>query len=428
MDFIYNPKFEAENESETIETFGETPVPEVQKKELSDAEDEIKDTEEERADKNSDDEADVDDMDDEAIMKHRFIPKLSTSEVIGDAPETSVCPSCADAGDVAIIDAEVSPADEEDTGAGDDGNNLGEGTGVGPELKAYALYKKQLRSQTDLTMKYDPDAFIAGLEDLGSIFSAIKGLLGSLTVKIAKYTRRVYMFSRKKIMSTFMRLQTVQAFYERKLIKHINDVDVERLNSSEIEAWPYETWVEAAKIALMSFEMVNTAERIVFEPGEEATTNTIKMLRERLERLGINVNLSSNRIVMDELLDKRRYQSIQDHGYTKSQIQNCMRYFKDISKRVPKGDDNHLESIINNVTKKVTSRATDINGALEEGRLHKGSPEYQAEVDKLFNFTVRLDFCLTLMRLAYTLFDKLSADMQKVCGKYEDAMIDEKYL
>jgi hypothetical protein len=319
-----------------------------------------------------------------------------------------------DAGDVVIIDAEVESGDD---GTGD--TNI-ESTDISTEIE---MVVKLLQDFTQA-----PEEDILASESFSDMLSGLIGAIRDLTVKVAKYANRIYRFSRNKISKTFLRLQTVHALWNRKISRNLADVDVDRLSELEIEAFPYDTWIDAAKLSLAAFEMVLAADRVVTEPGDEAVTNSMRRFGEKLNSLGIQINIPKNRMNVDALLDQRRFESITSLGYSKSQIPNCLRYFGEIAKRVPKGDLNVLEASTNKVVNFITQFASAINTAVEEGRLRKGSKEYNAELEKLLNYTVRQDFILTCMKCCYFLFDRLTADILHVFEKYETALTNPEFI
>lgn len=382
---ILNPKMGEEE----IESFSETPAEETSVEELDKAEEQI--AEEET----------------ETTLDYATPGSIEDPSCVGGS-----CPSC-DAGDVAIIDAELAPAD------GESGDDLAEDEEVdfSADLKLY--------QRIDHKLTHSP--FVA-CESFSDVIGSLIGALKSITMKIAKYTNRVYKFSRNKIAATHLRLQTVYALWNRKLSKNLSDVDADRLNELEVEAFPYDVWIDAAKISLAAFEMVHAAERVVFDPGDTAVTNSMDRFADKLKQLGISINIPQNRINVDSLLDTRKFESISSLGYSKSQVPNCLRYFGDIAKRVPKGDLNTLEATTTKVINRLTQFAASINTAVDEGRLKKDSKEYREEVDKLLHYTVRYDFILTCMKCSYFLFDKLSADILHIFQKYEDAMTDPEYI
>ena len=372
-----------------IDSFSETPAKETSVEDLENAEEQVEEEQESST---------------ETSMDYGTPGSVDDPSHVGGN-----CPSC-DAGDAAIIDAEVAPVEED----------AGEDTDIGGDIEMVFHWLNQLPLTKDDT--------IPSSESIGDILESLIGALKLLTIKVVKYTTKIYRFSRNRISATYLRLQTVHGLWNKKLANHLSDVDMDRLSELEIEAFPYDTWIEAAKVSLAAFEMVAAAERIVFEPGDEAVTNSMDHFASKLQQVGIKINVPKNRLNVDELLDNRKYESITSLGYSKSQIPNCLRYFGDIAKRVPKGDLNTLEPVTKKVIDRITQFASSINTAVEENRLKKGGPEYRAEVDKLLNYTVRFDFILNCMKCSYFLFDRLTADMLHVFEKYETAMTDPEYI
>ena len=489
--FIFNPLFE-DKETQEISTFGEAPAAPTKVKDLEDAEKQTEQRDEEdlKSEKEHNDQedekveeyheeagdkteaggadlgGDMDDLDteggeatsedenddkylDEANEKSdeelsqmnylqlyhtRFIPKCDYDTPGGISTIGSGnCPGCSDAGDAAIIDAEVSPSQGsdqieldgkgnpvEEEGGGDLGDmgDMGEDLDMTMELHEFvsALHKMQA---------YDNDRFrreVMGTEGLLEFAQGLFGIVKTILIKTFKYGRRVFKFTRDKAYKTFLRLQTIQKLWYFKLSGNLDKVDEERLAEYEVEAYPYDVWIDAAKLALNCFDIVSSSKNMLFDKGTEVMTGTMKHIDEALKARGIEINPAKNRVVFDELLDNRRFASVTELGYVKSQIPNVLRYFNDIARRVPKGSDNHIENIGNILAKEVTSYAARFSQAVDEGRISKDSEEYRTESTRVVQITTRLDYVLSLMKVAYTLFDQLSSDALKVFRKYEDSM------
>lgn len=406
---FFNPLLE----DETIETFGDTPGYTHTVDDIEEAEEEIQEDEEERADDKSEEE--LEEMDTEEVMRLRFTPRFDYGTPAGGGG----CSTCGteDAGDVAIIDAEISPVEGDDTES-DLGSPVAEETPAEDDN-----IMEEMRALNSLYQKQELRSTFLGVEGFfGDLIDGLVGIFKTVTIKVAKYARRTYLFSRKAISSTFLRMETVHKLWKFKIERNLSDVDLDRLQKYELEAFPLEVWSNAARCALNAYDMVRAAERIVFDAADDAVTNGMKNFNKQLNDNGIELNLSKNRIDYDKLMDHRLYQSVLDLGYTKSHMPNIMRYFGEMSKRVKNAKDNDLQQITDNIIKKVSSGAARLNEMVEEGQLKKGSEKYKEEVERLMHQTVRLDFVLSCMRCAYHLFDLLTADALKIFSKYEDAM------
>lgn len=352
--------------------------------------------------------------------------------------DPSGCPGCADAADAAIIDAEVAPSE----GAGtkrDQGNEEGGGDSFGGDVgggeegeddftedfemyirlrKDYRQGLRRHRALMQSSISYATDE-IPGMEEWGEKLMKVMGFIGK---KLVKYTRRTYIFCRNKISKIFFRAQTINKLWKFKLSRGLNKVDMDRLSNYEVEAFPYDTWLHAAKISLMCFDTVKNAEHIITAPDRDPITPDMQRFADDLDNIGISLDLTKNKVNSNNLMDKRQHASVTDLGFTKQQIPNVVRYFGEIAKRVPRGDLNNLEKICDKARENINKFAVNINHQVETGRVRKNSEEYQELTDQLLARTVRYDFVLTSMFVAYFLFDKLSVDSQRVFSKFEDAM------
>lgn len=408
--YIFNPLFEKDDE---FANFGETPNTEpIEKEELEEAQEQVKEKEEESGTNLSDDE--LESLPESEVMKLRFTPHFDYG-----TPGGSNCNSCGceDAGDVAIIDSEVQEGDSKDLGNGIIDNSTPEETDITGDIAMY--YKNH-----EAYLQYrDVIPSMEGISDLVSnLFAAIRFVV----IKTIKYTRRVYKFSRKKLGPIVFKTSTIHKLWKFKISRNLSKIDQDALSSMEIDAFPLDNWLAASKTALASFDMVKSAERIVFDSSDVAVTNSMKGFAERLEQTGVKFIVNKNQVNMDELMDNRRFDNVISLGYNKSQIVNCLRYAEEISKRVPNEKENNLEQITDRVIKRISNYAAMLNEAVEKGELTKNSDKYKEKMDDLMNYTVRLDFILSCMRCAHHLFDLLLSDLEKVFSKYEDSLVNEQ--
>lgn len=443
---------EEDQNDQEIQSFTEEEQPKVSPKELKEAGEDAKEQAEEAEEKQKEndeevegtsDEMDASEYSDEELMSMnwdqirqiRFLPRFDYATPGGiDSPDgisVGGCKNCGhagneDAGDVAISDAEVAPAEGTEEEGGEDVGGLdtgmpeeepGDEEGLGAELRAYMRYRSM------------PDAFgfpsMEGLDEIvGKLFSVFKYLI----LKAAKYARKTYLFARKKISHTFMKMTTVHKLWKFKLERNLSDISEEKLSKFEVEAFPYAVWVDVAKVSLQAFNVVASAERFVFDAASEAQTNMMKNFSRELDRIGIRITTNKRRIDMDSLMDKRRYDSITQLGFSKSQIPNCIRYLGDISKHIPSIKDNPLEKVMRQCVEKSGAYAARLSEAVSNGEIAKGSKEYQEGMDNVMKQTVRIDYAMMLMRTTYALFDQLVVDVEKVFSKYEDATAFESLL
>lgn len=413
-----------------FEEDSDTPItPFTEDKGYATTPDEIKEAEKEIQEEEQDETSADDIPEDElrllspnALSRVRFTPRMEYGTPSGIEPP---CPSCADAGDVAIIDAELAPSDETDTDEfGEESSAEGivtDDESLEMELRKWDKLQKEFEDIQNAPAVAFLRYTIPGTEDFSDLIDGFISILKNVMIKVAKYTRKAYIFCRDRVSRSFMRLSTVSKLWNIKLKMNLDKVDVERLQRFELEAFPYSVWIDISKLALSAFDMVSNANRIVFDVSEEATTSMMKRFAASLKNNGVEFNVTKNSIDMDDLLDKRVYTNVIDLGFTKAQIGNCMRYLSNMSKCVPNAKENKLQPKTDALIKEITNKSAKVNQAVEEGQLKKNSSAYQEEVEKIMHYTIRLDFVLMCMRCAYGLFDILTKDILKVFNKYEDA-------
>lgn len=431
---------------EQIQSFGDTPAPQTDVRELEAAEDQVQQEEREQIQEENEhleDErqeaeetapaSDIEDevpededtetlrlMSPEQRLMYRFYPQLEYGTPSGIDNKPVGCPGCSDAADAAIIDAEITPSD----GSGEDegGTTGGDELGGEPETDLSEDITMFLQSLNNFERAVD---YRVGNESLVEALISVGKFLSDVFIRVTKYARRTWKYVRDKHLLTYNRLTLAQKFWTFKLKNNLDKVDPERISTYEIEAFPYDVWVEACKSALSAFDMTLNAERIVFDSAAVDTTTAMRSFADRLANLGVTINISKNRLELDDLLDKRVHASILELGYGKSHIPNLLRYFSEISDRVKPGANGQqakAELIVSKLLKEVTNKASQLSAAVDSGDLTKNSAEYQLQMQRLMSYTVRLDFILSLQRYSALIFNRLTTDAQRVFSKYEDSM------
>ena len=456
--YIYNPAFEADadqHDGEYIRPFTDTPAHPTTVEEFDQAEDTVHEHEEEEVkiederqkEKNENDgKVDLDENEDEEsaseyteaelrsfsaerLERMRWMPHRCEYGTPGGSDDTLGCPGCADAADTAIIDEGISPTqgvgDEETTDETDrdrsDANRDDNDSDMGGDLELSMLYSDYIRISDSLAHAGE---FIPASEGwLGDLVGDLFGILKNAFTIVYKYARKSYKFVRDRWVFAHKRLHWMQSFWSSKLSKHLGDVDDSRLKNYEVECFTYSDWLEAAKVSINAFDLVHSGDRIVNDPSGDAIVRTMKLFADELARVGIKINIPKNRVDYDDLLDKRRFESVSDLGYAKSQMPNCIRYFQEISKRCPDLDKNTLQPKIDALIKIATSKAAQLADAVDKGDINPHSDEYRKAADALVVTTARIDFLINVMRIAFYLFDKLTFDAQKVFTAYEDCMV-----
>lgn len=478
--FKYHWSFEEDDENTPITSFGEDTRSSATPKEMDEASEEIEEEEKESmgedeeetpvenisGDEYSEDE--LEGMTDASLVYVRITPyyrdgkfltfKQMQCQMEYGTPsgiEPVGCPSCGDAADAAIIDSEVSPAEGtvpdskyaegDNAGGGDTGFGGGEESEFGGEDEGdfEFLYKdtfkfRQLCDEVESnpmwreTIFQDPKyeeykGYLKGHEDFTDFVAELLRVLVILMRKAAQYGRVAYLFSRNKISASFMNLTTISKLWTSKLRRNLDKVDNERLDRYEVEAFPYELWVQVTKTALEIYRMVEHAKRIVFDGTNQAVTKDMAALNRQLKEIGIVIQVEKSHVDMNKLLDQRVRRSVNDLGFTKPHIENCARYLSEIGRCIPRKDVNTLKSATDDIMKELSERSKKVNDAVESGELKKGSPAYKKQIDYLTDCTFRLGFVMVGMQTSFALFEIVTNDILKIFSKYEDAF-DNKAL
>lgn len=361
----------------------------------------------------------------------RFTPRyaMEYGSPSGSDSQTGIgeiggCPGCGDAADAAIIDAEITPSDgsgdNDEAGGdmGDMGGDLGGGEdegdlGLGEELRAYF----QARQHFDKLTEYQ-----VGNEGLWNGIKWVGKAVYYVFLKTVKFSRRVWKGLRNNYILTNKRCGVVAKFWNFKLNGNLDEVDMDRLQGYEVEAFPLQVWLDVCRLTLDANDLVTSAERLVFDAAEPDLPNSLRSFQERMKREGVIIDVARNKVNMDELLDKRRFESVTTLGYSKSQIPNVIRYVEEIGKRIPKNDRLPAAAIVDKVTKRIANEAARLSNDVEKGELTQRSDEYKKRMDRIVTYAVRLDFILSTQSFAGVMLAKLADDAQKVFSKYEDAM------
>ena len=372
-----------------------------------------------------------------------------------NAPEPGSCPACGDAADAAIIDAGIAPdEDSQEPGAKKEteareetaatGSDSGGGSGGGGDSGGdfdlsgdFELLAKIITSRHAQETK--TDFFKGALEsyshDYLPIDTSAHGLwndlvvngvgtilkvAGFLLVKVLKVANTVYKNCRDLIAKMFVKKELIAKFMNVKLNTFIKSIDEERFNAYEITAYPRDKWVETSKVALMMFGNAMHSKELVFEKHPQIVTPKIKKIIDTMEHCGIQINIKRASVNIDDNLDVRQHTSVSELGYTVKEIPNLLRYFEELSKRVPNGSKNQLEVVTDIVIKQLGNLRKELDEKIKSKKI---SPdEAKAQEELLVAYSARADFCLLLQKGCYMLFSQLFDDMFTLCTKIEDAI------
>ena len=375
--------FELENkENKEIQSFSETPAPVHKPKEVTEAEDEIKDEEKEnkeddqkyREEHNDDEDATEDDFGDTSseneisqdlnatdeddaqandstaqmfanmttydILRTRMI-RLEYGTQAGDGDNS--CIGCsvgtADAADAVIIDSEVDSAEPTEDGAetswggeggGSGGGDFGGDSGGGDDGLAFyhefGLEGYEPMFQDAASLNYRTSFVRSFIRDVLSVGAHItKGVISSVKAAIP-YVAKCFNFVKayaKRAAKCLMTTKQLAKFYRWKLRKYISYIDVNKLKAAKVEATAGKVWLLASDICANIAKLLDSVDdSVIADKAKFIKLN--KAVTAEFKKIGVNL-AGDDRERLVGFLKARKAASVYQLGYTPDNIVN---YFK----------------------------------------------------------------------------------------------------
>lgn len=393
----------------------------------------------------------------------RFMPRMEYGTPSGiHPPVIGTCSGCGDAGDVAIIDNEIGKDEKsKEPGADEDVENrrhLASAKSEDEIDKDESFDRNDETSSdedlgSDLEMYYDflkykerqiAERKLLGMESLyedeedpaeryykEARWKSIKGffggflwLAGKFLITITKYANKLYTFTRNILADAFASKETIYKFIKFKLTKLIDHVDEERLADYKVTTYDFEDLVNTTKCALGMYDIVCHCQNIVENKSVDIKTTDIEKINNRLKTIGIELNVKHNKCNLDDNLDKRTNDTLGEHGYTKKEIPNLIRYFGEIAKCIP--DKKDKPDKMHEITKIEIERIAKLRNKLAEQvkakKIQKGSKEYEEMEQRIVALATRMDYILLMYKATTILFSTLLKDMEAIFGKIENSI------
>ena len=393
----------------------------------------------------------------------RFMPRMEYGTPSGiHPPVIGTCSGCGDAGDVAIIDNEIGKDEKsKEPGADEDVENrrhlassksedeidkdesfdrndeISSDEELGSDLEMYYNFLKYKERQISERKMLGMEALYEDEEDPAERYykearwNSIKGffggflwLAGKFLVTITKYANKLYMFTRNTVADAFASKETIYKFIKFKLTKLIDQVDEERLADYKVTTYDFEDLVNTTKCALGMYDIVCHCQNIVENKSVDIKTTDIEKINNRLKTIGIELNVKYNKCNLDDNLDKRTNDTLGEHGYTKKEIPNLIRYFGEIAKCIP--DKKDKPDKMHEITKIEIERIAELRNKLAEQvknkKIQKGSKEYDEMEQRIVTLATRMDYILLMYKATTILFSTLLKDMEAIFGKIENSI------
>ena len=462
-----------EKEDEKIVTFSESkPLvdTEVTPKELDETVDEIDEYE-----NNEDDESqftmsadaftdsELGMIPEENLPHVRFIPHMEYGTPSGiNPPVIGTCSGCGDAGDVAIIDNEIGKDEEsKEPGANEDVENrrhlassksedeinedesfdrndeTSSDEEFGSDLEMYYNFLKYKERQIAERKLLGMESLYEDEEDPAERYykearwKSIKGffggflwLAGKFLITVTKYANKLYKFARNKLADAFLSKETIYKFIKFKLNKLIDHVDEERLKEYKLTTYDFDDLISTIKCALGMYDVVCHCQNIVENKATEIITTDIEKIINKLKSVGIEMNIKYIKRDLNNNLDKRTNKSLGEHGYSKKEIPNLIRYFGEIAKCIPDKKDkpDMMQDITEIELDRISKLRIKLAKEVKDKKIKKGSKEYDEMEQRIIALSTRMDFIFLLYGATVHLFDVILRDMEAIFGKIENSI------
>ena len=393
----------------------------------------------------------------------RFIPRMEYGTPSGiNPPVIGTCSGCGDAGDVAIIDNEIGRDEEsKEPGANEDVENrrhlassksedeidkdesfdgndeTSSDDELGSDLEMYYNFLKYKERQIAERKMLGMESLYEDEEDPAERYykearwKSIKGffggflwLAGKFLITVTKYANKLYKFARNKLADAFLSKETIYKFIKFKLNKLIDHVDEERLKEYKLTTYDFDDLISTIKCALGMYDVVCHCQNIVENKATEIITTDIEKIINKLKSVGIEMNIKYIKRDLNNNLDKRTNKSLGEHGYSKKEIPNLIRYFGEIAKCIPDKKDkpDMMQDITEIELDRISKLRIKLAKEVKDKKIKKGSKEYDEMEQRIIALSTRMDFIFLLYGATVHLFDVILRDMEGIFGKIENSI------
>lgn len=393
----------------------------------------------------------------------RFMPRMEYGTPSGiHPPVIGTCSGCGDAGDVAIIDNEIGKDEKsKEPGADEDVENrrhlassksedeinedesfdrndeTSSDEELGSDLEMYykfLKYKEHLsaeRKMMGMESLYEDEEDPAERYYKEARWKSIKGffggflwLAGKFLITVTKYANKLYKFARNKLADAFLSKETIYKFIKFKLTKLIDHVDEERLADYKVTTYDFDDLISTIKCALGMYDVVCHCQNIVENKATEIITTDIEKIINKLKSVGIEMNIKYIKRDLNDNLDKRTNKSLGEHGYSKKEIPNLIRYFGEIAKCIPDKKDkpDTMQDITEIELDRISKLRIKLAKEIKDKKIKKGSKEYDEMEQRIIALSTRMDFIFLLYGATVHLFAVILRDMEAIFGKIENSI------
>lgn len=391
-------------QQETISSFGESSSVPVTQQELTDAEDQI--TEEEQNIQETDTEHREEHQREEPDAKMEYGTPSGIDTIV------STCPGCqsgnSDVADAAIVDAEIVPVEateksETETEEEEDFSDAEETDSDGtPEMKTVILLHRvqeylnnpsqilgtsvehrQLKaafklcypgneSFDDFTSSMATEALKRTVE---ALISALKAG-GILTVRFIKaifdFSAFVYRFVsdnygtvRDLGMKIFTSTEFIAKTWSERVAENLTKVDTSKLSEMKVTILDRAAFEKTIDGLLEINKFIMSNKRMLVDNSKQATSKVAELTK-KLERIGITVNSFTDEVEATAITDNRTTDDIISHGYGPKNMSSLLRKIADIHKQYRANGDSNILQFMSDMQKAVDSIRKSANSIKDD--------------------------------------------------------------
>jgi len=456
------------DENKVIQPLTETPAKVYTPKNLTDAEDEIKDKDKEEKDKDEeyreeheeDDEeegVDTDDYDvvspdetvdsigdentsdediDSKLMKLTTYQLLTTQFLkleygTPSGSDSGICPSCGseDAADAAIIDNEISGAertepfgstDNNGGGFGGSGGDFGGGFGDSEGGEGgeddfgsdFSFYYKQ---------RVALEHCVPGTENFVRTFTGLFEFGEKIFHTVAKHATRVIRAALRVAEHNLVKVRYMAKFYQFKLTKLINFIDDEALAKVNVEAWPADDWTKIKEGCSEVFGLCKDIEnQLAAEPGK------FKGIKEKYEKaykaINVNIDVQESKNNTHELFKLRKGGTLAELNYGKDNVVRMFRQLEELGEIVGTSAMSEITVSLKKAALHIKTETTKLKG-LQAAK--PGDAKLKKEMDLLQAYNLRYNFLANCVNTYVAITDRLTDDLYRVSKAFETSIVPE---
>ena len=447
------------DENKVIQPLTETPAKVYTPKNLTEAEDEIKDKDKEEKDKDDeyreehkdDDEegVDADDYDvvspdetidsigdentsdeeiDSKLMRFTTYQLLTTQFLkleygTPSGSDSGLCPSCGseDASDAAIIDNEISGAertepfgsvDNNSGGFGGDDFGSDEGGGDDDFDLDFSFYYKQ---------RVALEQCIPGTENFVRTFTGLFEFAEKIFHTVAKNVTKVIRASLRVAEHNLVKVKYMAKFYQFKLTKLINFIDDEALAKINIEAWSANDWTRIKEGCTDIFALCkNIDDQLAIDPGK------FKSIKEKYENaykaIHVNIDAQESKNNTHDLFKLRKGGTLAELDYGKDNVVRMFRQLEELGEIVGTSAMSEITVSFKKAALHIKTETTRLKGLQS---VKPDDAKLKKEMDLLQAYNLRYNFLANCVNTYVAITDRLTDDLYRVSKAFETAIVPE---